>query len=361
MEALSFLFKKLEILRRQAASRAGDSAWNVFTILRAEHDEVHLHSAFLAALLNPRGAHGCGSEFLALFLEMAGVTVDAPGDLERACVEAERRFGKTGQIDLLITAGRLVVVENKIHAADGDRQLERYHAYARQRATVQGRAQVLYLTLAGGEPPAHSLGALAAEELACLSYHDDVLRWLEKCVHVAARRPALRETLVQYETLIKKLTGQLMSQENREPTRALLAEGNNAVLAAMVVENWTHMKWRATWEFWQDLEAALVGRLHGDFPAVESMALQRFLVEALNRFFFYKRGKDSGFGLMLKLGRLPHAPEDVCLAVETGDEPSYYGITLVRGGTERGINGEPAFAELRQQIAPFSSTDDNDW
>ncbi len=247
LETLHFLFQKLEILRRQAVSRAGEHAWNVFGILRAEHDEVHLHSAFLAALLDPRGAHGCGSEFLALFLEMAEVAVEAPGELDRATVETERSFGETGRIDLLITVGRLVVVmENKIYAGDGDRQLERYHALAQQRATTHGRAYVLYLTLSGEEPPAHSLGALALEEVTCLSYQHDVLSWLEQCVRVAARQPALRETLMQYETLIKKLTGQSMSTENQKQILALLTEGNNAELAAMVVKNWTHMKWHAT-------------------------------------------------------------------------------------------------------------------
>src|SRR5690606_1939628 len=50
-----------------------------------------------------------------------------------------------------------------------------------------------------------------------LSYRDEILEWLETCAKEASARPLVRETIVQYAHLIRKLTHQnssnLMTQE----------------------------------------------------------------------------------------------------------------------------------------------------
>ena len=47
----------------------GLNDFNIFTTLLSVHDEVRLHSRFLAAMLNPKGSHAQGSLFLKLFLQ----------------------------------------------------------------------------------------------------------------------------------------------------------------------------------------------------------------------------------------------------------------------------------------------------
>ena len=50
-------------------SKLKQENFNVFSILRKEHDEQFLHSAFLSELLNPNGCHDLGNAFLKIFVE----------------------------------------------------------------------------------------------------------------------------------------------------------------------------------------------------------------------------------------------------------------------------------------------------
>ena len=48
--------------------------FNVFNTIGLRTEEVRLHSAFIAELLNPKGSHGLSYHFLQAFLE----TIDLP-------------------------------------------------------------------------------------------------------------------------------------------------------------------------------------------------------------------------------------------------------------------------------------------
>ena len=65
---LLYRVKTIVACHEQAARRQG-LKFNVFDILDRTRDEVKGHSAFLAELLNPRGSHGQGGQFLRLFIE----------------------------------------------------------------------------------------------------------------------------------------------------------------------------------------------------------------------------------------------------------------------------------------------------
>ena len=56
-----------EKARHEELRKRGES-FNVFDILGLSTNEVRLHSAFLAELLNPNGTHGLGSQFLFAFI-----------------------------------------------------------------------------------------------------------------------------------------------------------------------------------------------------------------------------------------------------------------------------------------------------
>lgn len=352
------LLANLAPLQRWAALHAQAHAFNVFSILREESDEVGLHTVFLEALLDPAGAHGCGSALLELFLAELGVVLQDSADMNGAVVERERRTAESGQIDLLIELPRprlVVVVENKIHAGDQERQLERYHQRAVQRAGHAGRTVIFYLTLHGAEPCAQSLGELPLEKVSCVSYREHILRWLDRCLEKAARHPALRETLAQYEELIKKLTGQSMSDETRDQVIGLLAEGNNAELAQMIVGNWDHLKWRTTWAFWREMEVA-VRRWQPLFPELAVLEANKFTDERLTRLYFWQRKKDYDFGLTIRLGRLPgSASDEVCLCLFNSDEGSepFFGLAVLREGKWEGNQRAAAYDALAAQVASF--------
>ena len=98
--------------------------FNVFSLLRVEHDEVR-HSRVLAWLLDVRETHRRGDLFLKVFLEACGKeeNVDC---LDQAKVDTEYRVSEANIDVLVYVEGKfLVYIENKIGASEGERQLSR--------------------------------------------------------------------------------------------------------------------------------------------------------------------------------------------------------------------------------------------
>ena len=191
--------------RFDALASASGERFNIFTILDRETDETKTHSAIIADLLNPDGLHGQGEVFALLFLDRLGIKTH--GDLRRARVRTEADAGEHGRIDILLEMDELcIVIENKIYAHDQPKQLERYRRYASTRF-VDDRVELLYLTLHGSEPDSHSLGCLRLQDIQCVSYESDIIEWLDACIKEVARIPQIRELVVQYQNLLRKLTG----------------------------------------------------------------------------------------------------------------------------------------------------------
>ena len=73
MEIESLLAEISEIYRRAEKNRLEKMKqgefFNIFNTLGLRTEEVRLHSAFLAELLNPQGTHGLSSLFLEAFLK----------------------------------------------------------------------------------------------------------------------------------------------------------------------------------------------------------------------------------------------------------------------------------------------------
>ena len=211
--------------------------FNIFQILNVQTNEVRTHSAFLAELLNPKGSHGMGSQFLELFIQSLGLSdFKANG----ATIEIEKHIGTIspdglsgGRIDVCISqaSGRPVFIENKIYAADRQNQLLRYHNY-------DPSAKLIYLTLDGAEPCEFSTGgAVAADSVQAVSYSADVVAWLEACRKEAAMQPLVRETITQYINLIKKLTGQNANQLMTEEIKQLLLRSPEHLAGAQNLGN----------------------------------------------------------------------------------------------------------------------------
>ena len=61
------IVSKNETVKAERAKRG--EFFNIFNVLKIGGNEVRLHSAFLAELLNPEGSHGLGNIFLVEFLK----------------------------------------------------------------------------------------------------------------------------------------------------------------------------------------------------------------------------------------------------------------------------------------------------
>lgn len=185
--------------------------FNIFTTMRIQSDEVKLHSALLAELLNPNGTHQMGSLFLNKFLdEFTNLSLDLSSvkvEIEKYVREISADKEKGGRLDILITDKKeTIIIENKIYATDQEKQLVRYYNYNKN-------AHIIYLTLDGHSPSAYSCGELnMREHYHCLSYEKDIIRWLEDCLSETIKKPLFHYTLVQYINTLKELTNQSLIQ-----------------------------------------------------------------------------------------------------------------------------------------------------
>lgn len=214
--------------------------YNIFYDLGFMSDEVHLHSMFLANLLNPKGSHGQRGKFLEAFLKMLqkSFPVISADSLEidntNASVEVEKYIGRQtdlegGRIDIYLTDGKhSIIIENKIYAGDQHHQMQRYWNYGMsQKGDDTEKSFVLiYLTLDGCSPSKDSLGEnLKENDIVCLSYKSDIRGWLDRCVELASRTPLVRETINQYISTIDILTNNVM-EDNKELLDILCKEEN---------------------------------------------------------------------------------------------------------------------------------------
>ena len=211
----------LEQAQQEERNRKGEN-YNLFSILRIEDSELK-HSALIANLLDPKGSHGCGDAFLRAFFEIALKERAYPfEDCTLPDSYTEHYIGPIagdtgGRIDILVESSYYyrLIIENKIYAGDQDKQLIRYDNYGKTDLEAD-RYLLVYLTLFGNEASEGSTAKGSAKEVdyLCLSYAEDILRWLEQCVRLAYDKPLVRESLNQYIQTIKQLTYQDMNQEN---------------------------------------------------------------------------------------------------------------------------------------------------
>lgn len=230
--------QKIKEQRKEKFER-GES-FNIFNDLGFMSDEVHLHSMFLANLLNPKGSHGQRGKFLEAFLKMLQKSFPAISadslelDTAIASVEVEKYIGRQtdsegGRIDIYLTDGKhSIIIENKIYAGDQHHQMLRYWNYGMsQKGNDTEKSFVLiYLTLDGCSPSKDSLGEdLKKNDIVCLSYKSDIRGWLDRCVELASKTPLVRETINQYITTIDILTNNVM-EDNKELLDILSKEEN---------------------------------------------------------------------------------------------------------------------------------------
>mgnify|MGYP003584777085 CR=1 FL=1 len=230
MEKLNSLLKEVKAIREkyEELSRLNGENFNLFDILDRRTDEVKTHSAMISELLNPKGSHGLGDEFLNLFLNLLNSLVADPNnqitiqDAKETSVFVEYPIGEInenktegGRIDIYLTNKHFnICIENKIFADDQPFQLLRYQNFLGNKT---GKL-LLYLTLEEDDPSEKStINKEQGQDLKkktdyyCISYREHILRWLQECLKSSVSYPILRESINQYIILIKSLTNQLTS------------------------------------------------------------------------------------------------------------------------------------------------------
>lgn len=221
--------------------------FNIFQILGVATNEVRLHSAFLAELLNPCASHGMATKFLSSFLDNVIRRENVPFefDVDSVKVYIEYNIGNIsddytegGRIDLFIQDKnkQTIIIENKIYAGDQFCQMFRYNQFAQNTLQLaDNQLRLLYLTLNGDEPSKESLNN-ATFKYYRISYRDDILPWLDCCLSIAALKPMVRETIFQYINNLKSILS-IMETSNNDKFLDILTSEDNVETALTILAN----------------------------------------------------------------------------------------------------------------------------
>lgn len=244
----------------QDAEESGEN-FNVFDILQLTANEVRMHSAFIAELLDPKGCHGLGNTFLNLFIEKA-LQSSVEFDTSTATVEVEKYIGprnddlaKGGYVDIVITDAKneRILIENKIYAVDQHLQLLRYRNF-------DIKAKLLYLTLQGVEPSKESIGTLEENDYICISYKDHIRNWLDACYDGSTAFPVIHETIFQYLILVKKLTNQTRRSKILDDAQTIIRQNPELIDSARTLaQAWDQICYQVKNKFEKQL-SSITGR-----------------------------------------------------------------------------------------------------
>ena len=374
--AVSNLFRQVWLLKskHQERAKANGENFNIFSILGRETDEVKTHSALLADLLNPTGSHGQGTVFLKLFIEKLK-RLEAYEDVKNFQVRAEASTSE-GRIDILLEKDdACIVIENKIYAGDQEAQLQRYYQYARSK----DRVEIIYLTLHGDDPREYSLGNLNNRYVIPVSYESDIIDWLKDCIKESERVPIIRETLVQYQILLQKLTGKLdgsLSMEIKDILKEKQQDGRYNFLVFQDIE-------QAMNDLRIDIQRAFWGKLKEKLDRLEetrdfSWKLfcekrilwnadgdeMKFAGEDAIQSSYIKQKKKFEYGLNFRIDSnliSPSFKENLVLRIQAEEEKILYGFMLVKrtkegemyctwGGKEPRLKNDPDFHSCQEKL-----------
>ncbi|SMN00078.1 hypothetical protein SPONN_1246 [uncultured Candidatus Thioglobus sp.] len=231
------LFNDFKDIRQQQKMR-GLNDFNIFTTILKKHDEVRLHSRFLAFLLSPTANHYQGDLFLQLFLQECGVKDDFFIDLSACKVHREY-----AGIDIYITDGsKHIIIENKVRSGDQRKQIKRYIKTINDenkenkenknldKDDLKDDLIVMYLSINRKKPSEISLfndekkrengfkiesnkllgiGDSEGQEyqFISLNYNKQINKWLEKSHQQIANITNLSVGISQYQEVIQQLYG----------------------------------------------------------------------------------------------------------------------------------------------------------
>lgn len=216
-ENLNLINKKYKLLN------SNQENFNIFSILRNEYDEVNLHSRFLVELLKNKNY---GKKILELFLGKLGVEGIK---VKKYQVFSEYLVKQNGRIDILLKLysnekRKIIIIENKIYAGDQYEQLKRYYDSMRLEGYLDDEIELVYLTLYGEELSEYSI---------------------------------IRETLIQYRSLLLKLTGKEERNLSEELKEMILSNKEYLDILYKLPDVLDNIKVELQLKFWEKLEERL--------------------------------------------------------------------------------------------------------
>lgn len=254
--------EKLDVIRKRYEDiGARKDQFNIFTAMFDESDEVNLHSQFIFSLFNFKT--GNEYRYLNAFLKC----VDSSFEYNLNSLEIHKELH---DIDILLldkSTKRAFIIENKIYASDSNHenegQLEKYYRIIIEEEKIpEDNIEVYYLSLDGHEPSTESVSTnnkypKLCETVQCISYPNEIVRWLQGCMPFVYDKPFQRETIIQYIKLIDDMTNNVDIEERVEIKKLIGESKSNLESAKLLIENVKHLHWHTIADFWNGLVVVL--------------------------------------------------------------------------------------------------------
>lgn len=294
---------------------------NLIEILRNISDEVNVHSQIIYSLIYPKNKLHIG--FADQLFRLLGLDLIRGQQYQ---VSKEYR-----NIDLLIRTKELaIIIENKIHAADQEGQLCRYYQEM-LKSYKKEQIRIVFLSLDGKEPSAKSLGDLNIEDICLLSYEQDIIRWIDRCVAIAAEYPSYRESLIQYKKIIQKLTGRSEFLTLEKVGELIKSSTGKIEAAKAIAEAYEVVKADIQLDFWVSLEKELSSRFGNRYEIID---IQRYSDNAVRKYYTHSKN-NKYYGIMFKVDGIDVGKDrTICAYIEI-DWNVYWGLLVVNKSGEK--------------------------
>jgi len=326
-------------------------------------------SAFFSRILSKSAISWDKSSF-----NKSGSTVKASEDLNRSKLEiqvfnyeninifSEYSKGINGRIDILLEFSKdkekkAIIIENKIYAEDQIGQLNRYYCSMINKNYSNDELEIVYLTLDGSEPTEESTEGLAKEvkeKIITISYKENIVEWLNDCIKEVAEVPIIRETLVQYRSLLKKITGKENKKMIKEIEKLVLS--NDEYLKVIYKIDYVllkEIKIDLQFKFWEKLEEKL-----NEIAIKRKIKLETNL-EYPNLYYSIDLVKNypkkKFFGLMYFIKDIENRGK-LYLRIEV-EERIYYGFRIINNNGKSNFNMIDNYLEKEFKELNFKRTD----
>lgn len=311
MSEYNLLLEKIKILniKYEKLNEHNSDKFNIFSILRKSSDEVNLHSKFIHELLNPKGSHQQNETFLNLFIQEINKENSRKVTIEPLTAHREKYY-----IDILLTSkNQAIIIENKIYTKDHSNQLSKYFNTMKEKKYSEENISLIYLTLFEEKPNEKEV----KDKVVNITYETNIKNWIELCIKEVATMPTLRETLVQYLALIKKLTNQSQDKGYIMEIKDILLKDGNLKLALDMEKAIKEAKIEIQLKFWESLDGALKNKNY-DFEFYSSNSSESF-PEAVGK--YYKNQKSIRYyGIQYKIDKNLYVYAEI-------DHNIYFGFT----------------------------------
>lgn len=326
--------------------------FNIFSILRKYDEEVGLHSRFLAEMLNPKGSHSM-SIFQQLFIEQVINPAIEAQEWQRELLDStvkyncktEEYYQGLGRVDIVLKSDEnVIVIENKIHAADQKNQLQRYFEACEKLGYCTQNIYILYLNKTGVKVTNHGQGKLQDDQFGQISYKEDISSWLDLCVNQVKSYPHIEQTLLQYKRLIASLIGDNRSVKMKNSHVELLYQDDNFKLAYELSQSLDDLQIDLQKKVWQALLIAFESKGY-NFKFCDKDLQSCDENKKIKNYYKTKSKKNRFYGVQCEIGSLDKYTVHCFIQL---NHNIYYGLTV--SDNKKRIKYPNNFKELADKI-----------